>query len=85
MIFLLDINVVSELWKPAPEARVLAWVAAADWRVPVPVVAEIQEGAEAVASAARRKEINTRLDVFLRRHRARSFRGMKRPRARGAG
>lgn len=68
MIFLLDSNVVSELWKAAPEARVLAWVEVVDWFLPVPVIAEIQEGAEATASAARRADINTRLDLFLHRH-----------------
>jgi predicted nucleic acid-binding protein len=70
MIYLLDNNVLSELWKPQPDAAVLAFMNTVEWFVPVPVIAEIQEGAEASLSAARRIEINSRLDVFLRRHAA---------------
>jgi predicted nucleic acid-binding protein len=70
MIYLLDNNVLSEIWKPRPEAAVLAFLNAAEWFVPVPVLAEIQEGAEASPSAARRIEINSRLDIFLRRNAA---------------
>jgi len=68
--FLLDGNVVSELWKPSPSPAVLAWIGQADWFLPVPVVAEIQDGAEASASASRKVEINARLDDFLRLHSA---------------
>jgi predicted nucleic acid-binding protein len=39
-----------------------------DWYLPVPVIAEIQEGAEASPSAARRLEINVKLDAFLKTH-----------------
>ena len=65
MIYLLDNNVLSELWKPAPESGVIQWLQTAEWFLPVPVVAEIQEGAEAAPSAARRREITRRLDTFL--------------------
>lgn len=65
MAFLLDSNVISELWKPASSADVLAWIASAEWFVPVVVIAEIQEGAETAPGAARRLEINARLDEFL--------------------
>ncbi|HEV2693293.1 MAG TPA: PIN domain-containing protein [Verrucomicrobiae bacterium] len=61
---------LSEIWKPRPEAQVLAFLNEAEWFVPVPVIAEIQEGAEASPSAARRIEINSRLDIFLRRNAA---------------
>ncbi len=57
MTYLLDNNVLSEIWKPKPEAAVLAFLNAAEWFVPVPVIAEIQEGAEASPSAARRVEL----------------------------
>lgn len=70
MTYLLDNNVLSEIWKPRPDAHVLAFLNEAEWFVPVPVIAEIQEGAEACPSAARRIEINSRLDVFLRRNAA---------------
>ena len=48
----------------------VAFLSTAEWFVPVPVIAEIQEGAEAAPSAARRIEINSRLDIFLRRNSA---------------
>ena len=66
MAYLLDSNVVSELWKPEPEVRVLGWLREAEWFVPVVVVVEIQEGAEAASSLARRSEVTRRLEDFLR-------------------
>jgi len=66
--FILDSNVLSELWKPEPEPAVLAWFESAEWFLPAPIIAEIQEGAEACPSAARRAEINAHLDAFLRLH-----------------
>jgi hypothetical protein len=68
VIYLLDNNVLSELWKPKPDAAVVAWFFSSDWYLPVPVIAEIQEGAEASPSAARRLEINAKLDAFLKTH-----------------
>lgn len=66
--FLLDANVLSELWKPKPDPAVLAWFEVAEWYLPSPVVAEIQEGIEASPSPARKAELNARLDEFLLRH-----------------
>lgn len=66
--FLLDNNVLSELWKVQPDATVLAWIENAEWFLPAPVIAEIQEGAEAAPSTARKTEINARLNEFLRSH-----------------
>jgi predicted nucleic acid-binding protein len=68
VIYLLDNNVISELWKPQPDQRIYQWVDSVEWFIPVPVIAEIQEGAEASPSAARRLEINARLDDFLKRN-----------------
>lgn len=68
MIFLLDANVVSELWKPEPDAALIAWMEAAAWYLPAPVVAEIQEGATAAPAPARREEINRKLEAFLQQH-----------------
>ncbi|MEI8309711.1 MAG: hypothetical protein WCH98_03040 [Verrucomicrobiota bacterium] len=65
MAFLLDSNVVSELWKPFPSTNVVSWISSAEWLTPVVVIAEIQEGAEAAPTTARRTEINRRLDAFL--------------------
>jgi predicted nucleic acid-binding protein len=70
VIYLLDNNVLSELWKATPDAGVVAWFFSSDWYLPVPVIAEIQEGAEASPSAARRLEINVKLDAFLKTHSA---------------
>ena len=71
MIYLLDNNVVSEIWKEEPDPLVLAWFASnPEWFVPVPVIAEIQQGAESTPSAARRAQINGRLDDLVRDHSA---------------
>jgi len=66
MKYLLDNNILSEWWKPNPDPNVVAWIESADWLVPAPVIAEIQEGAEASPSEARKVQINSRLDEFLR-------------------
>lgn len=65
MIYLLDSNVVSELWKPKPDPKVIAWCDGNEWYLPAPMIAEIQEGAEAATSATRRLEINRHLDTLL--------------------
>jgi toxin FitB len=65
MTFLLDNNVLSELWKPRPNSQIIQWIELADWRIPSPVIAEIQEGAEACPSQSRRIAINAALDTFL--------------------
>ncbi len=67
MTFLLDNNVLSELWKPKPETKVVDFCNRVEWYVPVPVLAEIQEGAESAPSHARKIEINKRLEDFLLR------------------
>ena len=70
MSYLLDTNVLSEIWKPQPHPRVLSFLNSVEWFLPVPVIAEIQEGAEASPSASRKVEINARLDRFLERNSA---------------
>ena len=70
MSYLLDTNVLSEIWKPQPHQGVLLFLNSVEWFLPVPVIAEIQEGAEASPSAARKVEINARLDRFLERNSA---------------
>ena len=62
--YLLDSNVLSELWKKDPAASVLDWLDSSEWLIPVVVIAEIQEGAEAAPSLARREEISRKLANF---------------------
>ncbi|MFM8715566.1 MAG: PIN domain-containing protein [Spartobacteria bacterium] len=62
---MLDSNVLSELWKQDPAASVLEWLDSSEWLIPVVVIAEIQEGAEAAPSLARREEISRNLAEFL--------------------
>jgi len=67
--YLLDNNVLVELWKPRPDPAVVLWVSTApEFLLPVPVIAEIQEGAEAAPSARRKLEILNHLNTFLQRH-----------------
>jgi hypothetical protein len=63
--FILDNNIVSELWKPRPNPKVIEWLMNNEWFLPAPVLAEIQEGAEASPSAARRSELNDKLDELV--------------------
>jgi predicted nucleic acid-binding protein len=63
--YLIDSNVLSELWKQDPTASVLDWLDSSEWLIPVVVIAEIQEGAEAAPSLARREEISRKLGEFL--------------------
>ena len=62
---ILDNNVISELWKPQPNQAVLEWLENNEWFLPAPVLAEIQEGAEALQSAARRAELNAKIDEIV--------------------
>jgi len=40
-VFLLDSNVLSEIWKPIPDPAVVLWFQSAEWFVPAPAIAEI--------------------------------------------
>ena len=64
-MFLLDTNIISEWWVVKPSPQVIQWVEENVWHVPAPVIAEIQEGAEASPSVARKIQINALLDKFL--------------------
>ena len=69
--YLLDNNVLSELWRQSPDPRVEAWFASKpEWFLPVPVISEFQEGAEATDSATRRAQMNAKIDELLRLHSA---------------
>ena len=69
MSYLLDTNVVSELRKPRPEPRLLAFIAAApldDLFLSEVTLAEIRFGIERVADPLKRAEIASWLDNVLR-------------------
>jgi predicted nucleic acid-binding protein len=65
MIYLLDSNVVSEIWKPAPAEKVMQFLDETEWFIPAPVVAELQEGATAAPAPARQLELNLKIDEML--------------------
>ncbi|MGH7939451.1 MAG: PIN domain-containing protein [Limisphaerales bacterium] len=64
-MYLLDTNVFSELFKSGPDANVLRFLHESEWLLPVPVIAEIQAGAENVKSPARRLELNNKIDATI--------------------
>ena len=67
--WLLDTNVLSELRRPRPEAKVAAFVAAKSLEslfVSVVAFAEIRFGIERVADAGKRAELQNWLDCALR-------------------
>ena len=67
--FLLDTNVISELLRPRPHARVSAWVDAADESLlflSVLTLGEIRKGIAALPSGSRRARIETWLQTALR-------------------
>ena len=67
MRFLLDTNVISEVGKPRPNSRVLNWLLEHEAASGVPSVAlaERYQGAYAVASATRRRELLAELDALV--------------------
>ena len=69
MKFLLDTNVISELWKPRPSAPVLAWLAAneGEYLIAAPALAEIADGA-ASAPSPKRERLLDRLHELLEDH-----------------
>jgi len=69
MAWLLDTNVLSELRRPRPEKRVVAFVASCPLNqlyVSVATLAEIRFGIELVADPNRRAELNTWLTQSVR-------------------
>jgi hypothetical protein len=66
--YLLDTNVVSELAKPQPASRVVAWLADADEDrlfISVITIAELRHGVERLAAGRRRERLHEWLDVEL--------------------
>ena len=64
-MFIIDTNVLSELWKPEPDARLREWFFGVDVCIPVPVIAEISRGIASDASAARRMRMDAKLTDAL--------------------
>ncbi len=69
-LFLLDTDVVSNLRKPKPHPRLVAWMTGdqGDIRIPLPVIFEVQSGIERLRrdkDAARADEIETWLERLL--------------------
>ena len=67
--FLLDTNVISELIKPKPEAKVVRWIGSTDENLlflSVLTLGEIRRGIAALARGARRTVLETWLETRLR-------------------
>lgn len=69
--FLLDTNVVSELIKPRPEARVAAWIEATEeslFRLSVLTLGEIRKGIDSLPDRSRRSALESWLshDLLVR-------------------
>ena len=63
--FILDTNVVSEVWKPKPDENVLLWLGRHEYFIPSPVIAELQDGIDADTNLARKLRLNGLLDGML--------------------
>ena len=63
--FILDSNVLSELWKPHPSPKVVAWVESADWYLPAPVIAEMQEGASGCKNPKTRQDLTAKIGELM--------------------
>ncbi len=68
MKYLLDTNVVCEATAPAPNARVLGWIAARrslDLHISVVTLAEIEEGIARLPASRRRNDLETWRDALI--------------------
>ena len=67
--FLLDTNILSELLRPRPDARVTGWIDRTDeslLHISVLTVGEIRKGIASLASSARRAQLEAWLENELR-------------------
>jgi len=64
--FIVDANVLSELWKPNPSSNVVAWMESAEWFLPAPVIAEMQEGASACKNPETREHLSSKIRELMR-------------------
>ncbi|ANI92858.1 type II toxin-antitoxin system VapC family toxin [Dietzia timorensis] len=70
-MIVLDTNVISEIFRPAPEPRVVDWLASLTGDVAITSVtlAELLAGVRRLADGRRRDELNTRIDAALEPYR----------------
>jgi|ERR1043166_4935275 predicted nucleic acid-binding protein len=63
--FIVDTNVLSELWKPNPDPNVTAWLESAEWYLPAPVIAEMQKGASACKDPNTREQLGAKINQLM--------------------
>ena len=63
--YIIDTNVISEIWKNDPDENVATWVRRHDYFIPAPVIAEIVDGIESDTNAARQVRYRAVLDNVL--------------------
>src|SRR6266498_1144713 len=63
--FIVDSNVLSELWKPNPNPNVVAWIESVEWYLPAPVIAEMQEGASACKNPETKEKLSAKIRELL--------------------
>ena len=63
--FIVDTNVLSELWKANPNPNVVAWIESAEWHLPAPVIAEMQEGASACKNPKTREDLSAKIRELM--------------------
>ena len=63
--FIVDTNVVSEIWKSNPDENVVRWLARHEYFIAVPVVAELVDGIERDPDRSNQLRLRTQLDRFL--------------------
>ncbi len=70
-MIVLDTNVISELFRPQPDARVLAWLDALDGEVAITAItlAELLAGVRRLPSGGRRSELGAAIDLAIQPYR----------------
>lgn len=70
-MIVLDTNVISELFKPQPDAEVVAWLESLDAEVSITAVtlAELLAGVRRLPDGRRRSMLNNRIDTALEPYR----------------
>lgn len=70
-MIVLDTNVISEVFRPRPDARVVGWLESLDGEVAITAVtlAELLAGVRRLPDGRRRSELGMRIDVALQPYR----------------
>ncbi|MFD4420772.1 type II toxin-antitoxin system VapC family toxin [Agromyces sp. NPDC058484] len=71
-MIILDTNVISEVFRPHPDARVVAWLESltADVSITAITLAELLAGARRLPDSKRRSALSTKIDAALQPYRA---------------